>query len=69
MDDSSLLVVLYVTVEPLNNGHIGTSHLVEWLSSLRRFTMYCYNREGTSKCVLYREVFSIVYSNLKVCPL
>ena len=46
----------------LQNGHVGTSHFVlyrEIVFSLE-VKMYCYNGEGTSKCVLYREVFSIV---------
>ena len=25
-----------ITVEPLNNGHVGTRHFIERLSSLRR---------------------------------
>ena len=41
--------------------YVGTSHFVLYrevvLSS--EVKMYWYNREGTSKCVLYREVFFI----------
>ena len=45
------------TVEPLNNGHIETSHLsfIERLSSLRRLKCTIIIVKGTQR-VLYREV-------------
>ena len=47
------------TVEPLRNG---TSHssFIERLFSLQRLKcILVYNKEGTSNCVLYGEVFAI----------
>ena len=59
------LVTSTYTVEPLNNGHFGTSNfwhnftVVERLSSFRG-NIVCHGPVGTTKFVLYREVKCIV---------